>query len=386
MFDTTPFYAESGGQVGDQGHMLLHKHAIKTDTRTNIIDTKKLGDDIVHIVEGSVLEGNFKEPISATLEVQKSIRRDTARNHTATHLLHAELRAVLGDHVHQAGSYVGPDRLRFDFTHFEKVSMEQQMEIQQRINTLIMQNTEVVTDIKPYAEAINEGAQALFGEKYGNEVRVVSIDNASKELCGGTHVERIGDIGLFIIVSESSVATGVRRIEAITGSEALKQMRSQQLTLNNLKYRMKVPEEEIVEKIVNMNDRIRTLEKESEELKNKLLTLDIDRYFKNEQRFKDHPLYTNLVDVENMDQLKALGDKVREKMKSGIAVFGTVVKDTPQVLCVVTDDLVKEGIKAGNIVKVLGKALGGGGGGKPHMATAGGKDARQNRRCNKSYC
>ncbi|MCD6337235.1 MAG: alanine--tRNA ligase [Candidatus Marinimicrobia bacterium] len=373
VFDKTPFYAESGGQVGDKGQLILHKHNINTDARINVIDTKKIGNDIVHIVEGSVLEGN-KKPITATLEVQQSIRRDTARNHTATHLLHAELRAILGDHVHQAGSYVGPDRLRFDFTHFEKVSMEQRIDIQQRINTRIMQNTPVVTDIKPYTEAIRDGAQALFGEKYGDEVRVVSINEMSKELCGGTHVERSGDIGPFIIVAENSVASGVRRIEAITGSTALDILKIQQTVIMKLRDAIKLPEEEIADKVISMSNYVRTLEKENSELKSKLLTLDIDIYFQNERNIDGKSLFVNRVDVENIDQLKAIGDKVREKMKSGIAVFGAVIKNTPQVLCVVTDDLVKEGIKAGNIVKSLGKAMGGGGGGKSHMATAGGKD------------
>ncbi len=373
VFENTPFYAESGGQVGDKGHLILHKHSIKTGARTNVVDTRKIGDDIVHIIEGSVLEGNTK-PITATLEVQQSIRRDTARNHTATHLLHAELRSVLGDHVHQAGSYVGPDRLRFDFTHFEKVSVEQLIDIQQRINTRIMQNISVDTKIKPYTEAIRDGAQALFGEKYGDEVRVVTIKDTSQELCGGTHVERSGDIGLFIIVSESSIASGVRRIEAISGIAALDVLKIQQTVLSGLREAMKHPENEILEKVINMNTYVRNLEKENSELKSKLLTLDVDLYFQNERKLDDKPLFVNRVDVENMDQLKVLGDKVREKMKSGIAVFGAVIKDTPQVLCVVTDDLVKEGIKAGNIVRILGKALGGGGGGKPHMATAGGKD------------
>lgn len=374
VFDKTPFYAESGGQVGDKGQALIQKHQIKTGAETNIIDTKKMGDDIVHIAEGSVLDGNTR-PVTATLEVQKSIRRETARNHTATHLLHAELRSVLGDHVHQAGSYVGPDRLRFDFTHFEKVSNEQLMEIQQRINTLIMQNIKVKTEIRPYAEAINDGAQALFGEKYGDEVRVVSIDGASKELCGGTHVDRCGDIGLFLIASESSVASGVRRIEAVTGTAALGVLRKQQKLISRLKDTMKLHEEEILDKIIDMNTGIKSLEKENSELKNKLLTLDVDSFFSNQKELFGHPLYINKIDVENMDQLKSLGDKIREKMKSGIGIFGSVINETPQVLCVVSDDLVKEGIKAGNIVRALGKALGGGGGGKPHMATAGGKDA-----------
>jgi alanyl-tRNA synthetase len=377
VFDKTPFYAESGGQVGDKGQMLLQKHSgIKTDARTNIIDTKKMGEDIVHVVEGSVLEGDSKQ-IKATLEVQESLRRDTARNHTATHLLHAELRSTLGEHVHQAGSYVGPDRLRFDFTHFEKVPYELQMEIQQRVNTVIMQNIEVKTEIKPYAEAINEGAQALFGEKYGDEVRVVSVRGASKELCGGTHVRRSGDIGLFMIVSESSVASGVRRIEAVTGKAAYDVLKKQHRTITEIKDVLKAPEKDLAEKVNEMTLTIRHLEKDVIELKSKMLTLDVDAYLKEPRDINGNTYYINKVNVENMDQLKALGDKVREKMSSGVAVFGTIIKETPQILCVVTDDLVKSGIKAGNIVKILGKALGGGGGGKPHMATAGGKDTEK---------
>jgi len=250
----------------------------------------------------------------------------------------------------------------------------QQVDIQQRINTRIMQNIAVHTEVKPYAEAIRDGAQALFGEKYGDEVRVVTIKDASRELCGGTHVERSGDIGLFIIISESSVASGVRRIEAITGTTALDVFKTQQTVLSGLRDAIKHPEDEILERVISMNAYVRNLEKENSELKSKLLTLDIEPYFQNERKFEDKSLFVNRVNVENMDQLKALGDKVREKMKSGIAIFGSVINNTPQVLCVVTDDLVKEGIKAGNIVKSLGKAMGGGGGGKPHMATAGGKD------------
>lgn len=373
VFDKTPFYSESGGQVGDKGKLTLIKDKVDSGVEHLIIDTKKMNDDIVHIVEGSPIDSSSKS-ISGKLEVQQSLRRDTARNHTATHLLHAELRNLLGDHVHQAGSYVGPDRLRFDFSHFEKVTTEQQLELQQYINALIMQNYKVETNILSYDEAINTGAQALFGEKYGDEVRVVSMSNVSKELCGGTHVERLGDIGLFVIINESSVASGVRRIEAITGSAALKYIKDQQSLVLSLKEDMKLEESKILDKVRNMNTQIRLLEKENIELKSKLLTLDLSDYFTNKVTYKEKTLFVNRIDVENMDQLKALGDKVREKMESGLAVFATVIKDTPQVLCVVTDDLVKEGFKAGNIVRELGKALGGGGGGKPHMATAGGKD------------
>jgi alanyl-tRNA synthetase len=248
------------------------------------------------------------------------------------------------------------------------------MNIQQRINTLIMQNSAVNSEIKPYAEAIREGAQALFGEKYGTEVRVISIADESRELCGGTHVERSGDIGLFLIVSESSVASGVRRIEAVTGVRAYEELKSMQKLMAGLKEKIGIVHDDVLDRISHMGSEISRFKKENSELKNKLLTLDLDAYFDNKRHYNGHPLYVNKVDVENMDQLKVIGDKVREKMKSGIAVFLSVVNDMPQVLCVVSDDLVKEGVKAGNLVKLLGRILGGGGGGKPHMATAGGKD------------
>ena len=374
VFENTPFYAESGGQVGDKGKMTLYKENVDSGVEHLVIDTKKMNDDIVHVVEGSPVDSSTKS-ITARLEVQKSLRRDTARNHSATHLLHAELRNMLGDHVHQAGSFVGPEYLRFDFTHFEKVNAGQQLELQEHINTLIMQNYKIHTDLLSYDDAIKSGAQALFGEKYGDEVRVVSMGNVSKELCGGTHVERSGDIGMFVIINESSVASGVRRIEAITGSTAIKYLKDQQELVITLKEDLKLSEDKISDKVNEMISHIRILEKENGELKSKLLTLDLNAYFNNEVNYKEKTLYVNRVEVENMDQLKTLGDKIREKMKSSLAVFGTVIKDTPQVLCVISDDLVKEGFKAGNIVRELGKALGGGGGGKPHMATAGGKDA-----------
>ncbi|MFA6617463.1 MAG: alanine--tRNA ligase [Candidatus Neomarinimicrobiota bacterium] len=370
VFDKTPFYPESGGQVGDKGTLLLND----SDVKHLIVDTRNMNDDIVHIVEGTPIDSSNKA-INAKLVVQESLRRDTTSNHTATHLLHAELRNLLGDHVHQSGSYVGPDRLRFDFTHFEKVTAEQQAEIQERINMLIMQNYEIKIELLSHDEAIKSGAQALFGEKYGEEVRVVNIGHISRELCGGTHVKRSGDIGLFIIINETSVSSGIRRIEAISGKAAMKYIKDQQALIFSLKEEMKLSEDKILDKVCDMYTQVRLLEKENTELKNKLLTTDINAYFANEISFKGKSLFVNRVDVENMEQLKALGDKVREKMKSGLAVLATVIKGTPQVLCVVSDDLVKEGFKAGNIVRELGKALGGGGGGKPHMATAGGRDA-----------
>ncbi len=372
VFDRTPFYAEAGGQIGDKGHIRMQtRHGSKTFP---VVDTQKMHNDIVHVVPGDIVQDVLKYD-DLELQVNEGKRLDTARNHSATHLLHAALENLLGEHVKQAGSYVGPERLRFDFTHFRKLHREEILELQREVNEKIFRNIPVKTQKKHYVEAVREGAKALFGEKYGDEVRVVSMGEISCELCGGTHVDRTGDIGLFIIVNESSVSSGIRRIEALTGEAALRMMEQRQETLMLLRTRLKTEEGEIAGRILNMQKQIKEIEKENLELRSKLLSLDIDRYFRNKKTYRGVPLYINDVRAESMDQLKALGDKVRNKMKSGIAVFGTVIGETPQLLCVVSDDLVKRGFKAGNIVRGLGKALGGGGGGKPHMATAGGKDA-----------
>ncbi len=374
VVDKTPFYAESGGQTGDKGHIVFTDPETGKMDYSRVLDAQKIGNDIVHIIEGRVFDTHPSDSGLLTLEVNESTRRDTARNHSATHLLHAALRKMLGDHVHQSGSYVGPDRLRFDFTHYEKVSPQQQREIQQLVNLEILKNLPVETEEKHYIEAVSSGAQALFGEKYGDIVRVVKMGDVSMELCGGTHVGRTGDIGPFFIVGESSVASGIRRIEAVTGTAGLDLMQAQQTLLADIRDMLRTPEARLKERVAALGADLKVLEKENAELKAKLLSSDISGFFEGSLSYRNAPLYVNRVEVENVDQLKNLGDRVREKMKTGVAIFGSVIGGMPQVLCVVSDDLVKEGVKAGNIVKSLGKAIGGGGGGKPHMATAGGKD------------
>ncbi|MBN2780341.1 MAG: alanine--tRNA ligase [Candidatus Marinimicrobia bacterium] len=374
VVDKTPFYAESGGQTGDKGHIVFTDPGTGKMDYGRVLDAQKIGNDIVHIIEGRIFDTHPADSGPLILEVNESTRRDTARNHSATHLLHAALRKMLGDHVHQSGSYVGPDRLRFDFTHYEKVSPQQQREIQQLVNLEILKNLPVETEEKHYIEAVSGGAQALFGEKYGDIVRVVKMGDVSMELCGGTHVGRTGDIGPFFIVGESSVASGIRRIEAVTGTAGLDMMQAQQTLLADIRDMLRTPEARLKERVSALGADMKVLEKENAELKAKLLSSDISGFFEGSGSYRNAPLYVNRVEVENIDQLKNLGDRVREKMKTGVAIFGSVIGGMPQVLCVVSDDLVKEGVKAGNIVKSLGKAIGGGGGGKPHMATAGGKD------------
>ncbi|MDX9779929.1 MAG: alanine--tRNA ligase [Candidatus Neomarinimicrobiota bacterium] len=368
VFDKTPFYAEAGGQIGDRGYLSVGDRMIR------ISDTRKIGEDIVHIPEEGCIESllTTKEPV--LLRVNAGIRMDTARNHSATHLLHAALQEALGLHVHQAGSYVGPDRLRFDFSHFEKISDEILNNIQHKINEEILSNIPVGEEEKKYSEAIREGAQALFGEKYGDVVRVIRMGEISVELCGGTHVSRTGDIGHFRILSESSVAAGIRRIEAVSGLAALSLAEGEQAMLTELSAVMKCPKEVLPEKVRELQRHLHQLEKNNRELSGELLSADMSAYMKDPRNYQGYPLYVNRVRVDNMDYLKEMGDKMRETMKSGIAVFAAVLNDTPQLLCVVSDDLVKAGIHAAALVRTLGKELGGGGGGKAHMATAGGRD------------
>lgn len=373
VFDRTPFYAESGGQVGDRGNIIFPSQAEKGKTTLYVKDTQLVGGEIVHICEKLPAPEYLQPGQSADLEVLESVRRDTARNHSATHLLHAALRKVLGKHVNQAGSYVGPDRLRFDFTHYEKTGADALKAIREMVNKSILRNEAVESEYKSYDEALRDGARALFGEKYGDTVRVIKMGDISSELCGGTHVQRTGDIGPFIILGESSVASGIRRIEAITGTAALDYISRQQELITNVCTQLKIREVELPGKILSLQQQLHELEKENRNLASEALYSDMESFFDRPAEYHGHPLYVNRVIVEDAGQLKLLGDKMREKMHSGIAIFGAVINDTPQVLCVVSDDLVKSGIHAGKIVRNLGKELGGGGGGKAHMATAGGK-------------
>lgn len=368
VFDQTPFYAEAGGQIGDRGYLSAGEHMIR------IADTRKIGDDIVHIPEESCLESLLATDETILLRVNEGLRMDTARNHSATHLLHAVLRSVLGEHVHQAGSYVGPDRLRFDFSHFEKIPRDTLKEIRHKINKEILANIPVREEEKKYNEAIHDGVQALFGEKYGDVVRVIRMGEVSAELCGGTHVSRTGDIGSFRILTESSVAAGIRRIEALTGTAALELAERDQDLLDALSEELKCPEDAIRQKIRDLQKELQQLEKANKALSTAVLTSDMAEYLKDPKNYKGHPLYVNRVHVKSMDYLKELGDRMRGTMKSGIALFAAVLNDTPQLLCVVSDDLVKAGVSAAALVRILGKELGGGGGGKAHMATAGGRD------------
>jgi len=366
----TSFYAESGGQIADTGEIT------GKGFRLQITDVRKQGDQILHF--GTFIEGNSISDSKVTATVTREQRLSTARNHTATHLLHKALKEVLGDHVNQAGSLVAADRLRFDFTHHEGLSAKQLNEVGWRVNAQIRADQSVEKEVKSYKDAIGQGATALFGEKYGDEVRVIKIENYSMELCGGTHVDRTGEIGYFRILNEESVAAGVRRIEAITGEAADLHMRKEAHLLQNAAVLLKCRPDEVLERIQALLDSRKELERDLKKARQSSTQSDVDGLLEKVQTVEGIPLVVQEVQVSTVDELRTLGDKLREKMKSGVGVLGAVMEDKVQILCVVTDDLIKsKNLKAGDVVREVAKLVEGGGGGKPHLALAGGKRVDQ---------
>ena len=361
----TPFYAESGGQLGDRGTI------VGPEGRGRVVDTIKRGDLIVHIVE--MTQGTIKTGQKVRLQVQEGRRMDTARNHTATHLLHAALRQVLGDHVKQSGSLVGPDRLRFDFTHFSSISREELKEIEALVNEKVRADMEVRTETLSRQEAEARGAMALFGEKYGDRVRVVTIGDFSMELCGGTHLDRTGQIGLFKLLSESSVASGIRRIEAVTGGRAVETVQAQEDTLLETAANLKCPVSAVAEKSRAVMEQVKRLEKE---VKQALATgkgLDLDRMVQEAVSINGLKVIANKVDIPDAGALRELGDRLRDKLaQNGVVVLGAESAGKALLLCMTTKDIAGKKVHAGNIIKAIAKEVGGGGGGRPDMAQAGG--------------
>jgi len=367
IVEETPFYAESGGQVGDQGE-------IKAPSgRAKVLNTIKRGDLIVHQIE--VLEGELLLNQEVELSVYEGPRMDTARNHTATHLLHAALKQVLGDHVKQAGSLVGPDRLRFDFTHFSAVSLEELQQVEDIVNEQVRADQEVHTEVLAYQEALERGAVALFGEKYGEKVRVVAIPGFSMELCGGTHLPRTGMIGLFKIVHESSVSSGIRRIEAVTGKAAVEEVHKMENLIHETANAIKSPVPELSQKAAKLLAQIKELEKELEKARMGKAGADPASLAAQAVSVKDVKLVSAQVDLGDPKALRTLGDRIRDNLgSSGVVVLGTKNKNKALLLVMVTKDLTKR-VKAGDMVSKLAKMVGGGGGGRPDMAQAGGPNA-----------
>ena len=365
VLDQTPFYAESGGQIGDTG-------TIKGSGVDLIVQDVQLdGEYYVHHCTGTI----GKDISTVECRVDSEKRQRTRKNHTATHLMHKALKMVLGDHVQQAGSLVHPDYLRFDLTHFEKISKKEIREIENIVNSEILINNKLDVSIKAFDEAKKEGAVAMFGEKYGDQVRVITVADFSKELCGGTHVDRTGDIGLFKITEETSLASGVRRIVAVTGPKAVEFVQDQVAALDEVKSQLKCNLNSIPDRLGQLIKDNKTLEKELKKQKKSNSSFDTKILLKEALIIENKTIVIKMTDAEDMDSLKDFGNSLLLKLKNGIGVLGAVA-DKPMLVVVVTDTLIEAGIKAGDLAKQIGSIMGGGGGGRPNLATAGGKDQK----------
>ena len=364
--DVTPFYAEMGGQIGDTGFIF-------NDTfKAKVVDTKKnIGGKIVHFVE--VLSGEVKVGDKITLEVDKDRREDIKRNHTATHLLDRALVKVLGSHVHQAGSYVSNDRLRFDFSHFEGLTEEEIIKVEDLVNEAIMSVTPVVTEIMDLQDAKNSGAIGIFDDKYADKVRVVSAGEYSKELCGGTHIDNTGKIGLFKIVSESGIAAGTRRIEAVIGKEAFKLVNEKKDLLKEVSSKLKCSEKEVLNKLAQNLKEIKEKEKEIAVLKSKFAYMGIDDIIASSKNIKGiNVISYELKDVDG-DALRDVCEKVRDKVENSIVLLMSANAGKVIICAMASKDAVSKGAHCGKLIKEVSAILGGGGGGRPDMAQAGGK-------------
>jgi alanyl-tRNA synthetase len=366
VFDETPFYGESGGQVGDQGKILAG------GIEYQVVDTQKMNDRIIHLIKktGQTIQktGNFE------LVIDERRRRATACNHSATHLLQAALRKVLGEHLHQSGSLVTPERLRFDFTHFEKIADSDLQKVERLVNEAITKAIPVCTEVKSYQDAVSGGATALFDEKYGDKVRVVTMGAISQELCGGTHVTNTNQIRLFRIIAEGSVATGIRRIEAVTGDEALALYNQERDILAEVNQLLKTDSSQVITKLNNLMEEYTKLQKEIAKTNQDQASNRIKELLAEIKPIGVAKYITARVDGFNMEQLREAIDKLRDTMGSGVAVLGALTEGKVAFVVGVTKDLTAK-IQAGSLIKVVAAETGGSGGGRPDMAQAGGKDA-----------
>lgn len=368
MLDKTPFYAESGGQVADVG-------TITAPGLRLVVEDVQKGPRGQHLHRVRVEEGTVRVGAIVTATIDEQRRRATEKNHTATHLLHRALKNVLGEHVNQAGSLVAPDRLRFDFTHFGAMTEEELQRVEQEVNEQIWKNIEVTTMYKPLQEAKAMGAMALFGEKYGEIVRVVQVGDYSLELCGGCHVRNTAEIGLFKIVSESGIGSGTRRIEAVTGQQAYVYLDEQLQRMRRAAALLKASPAELVERIEALQQQYKELQRENESLRSKLGRWQAQELAQRKVTVNGVNVVAAAVQAPDMEALRTVADEVKAAIGSGIVLLGTVVNGKVQLVAMVTPDLVKQGYHAGNIVKEAARRCGGGGGGRPDMAQAGGKDA-----------
>ena len=366
VFERTPFYAESGGQVADRGEI------IALGFKGEVLDVKKLPDKrhihFVKVVEGELFVGNEYE-----LVVNRNYRLNIEKNHTATHLLNEALRQQVGTHIKQAGSLVTDDKLRFDITHFAPLTKEEIERVEQEVNEQIWNALEIKTEEMPIAEARKLGAQALFGEKYGDVVRVVSIGDYSIELCGGTHNANSSEVGIFKIVSESGVAAGVRRIEALTGKAAYEYLRKQEETLRSVEKLTKGNSSNVIEKVSNLQVEIKKLTKEKEILQQKIANAELNNLVNDIKEVNGVNVLTSVVESENMNHLKQLVDNAKSKLENYVIAFASINEDKVNFV-VAVDKAITDKYNAGKLVNVLATVCDGRGGGRPDMAQAGAKN------------
>ncbi len=364
--DKTPFYAEMGGQTGDIG--LIYNDMF----RAKVLGTTKVNKTYVHKCE--ILSGEVKLGDDVRLLVSAPNRNAICANHTATHLLHAALKEVLGNHVQQAGSFVNAEGLRFDFNHFQAVSKEELLKVEELVNEKILHFMLVTTEVMSQADAIASGATALFGEKYGTDVRVVTVGDFSKELCGGTHVSNSGQIGAMKIVSESGVAAGVRRIEALTGIGILRALHESEMVVNEAAATLKTNPAGMLAKLISMSEEAKAVRKELEELKKASMGDSLDEMMAQAFEINGIKLVTKAFKDVNINDLRGLSDDVKKSYKGVILVLAAEAGEKVTFMVSITDDLLDKGYHAGNMIKQIAAAAGGGGGGKADMAQAGAKD------------
>ena len=367
ILDRTPFYGEAGGQVGDTG-------IIRTETGVaEVLDTTRPTPELIvhrcHLREGFIQVGQ-----RAVALVDSDRRAAIKRNHTATHLLHAALRRLIGEHAQQAGSLVAPDRLRFDFTHLEALTPEQLWDIQRFVNERVLLDEPVVVEYKSYRDAVAEGAIALFGEKYGERVRVVSIPSVSKELCGGTHVERTGEIGLFVITDESSVASGVRRVEAITGMRSAEFVWELLRIAQEVAQRLHVPMTDLPVEVAQLQEAVRQARREADRLQTELALERVTPLVQQASSVDGLKILSARVEAPSVDALRAIGDRLRDRLGSGVVILGTAIGDRPALVAMATRDAVQRGVNAGEVIRAITPIIGGRGGGRADLAQGGGSD------------
>ena len=366
ILDQTPFYAESGGQVGDKGELLGEAAKFSVGETLRPVEG-------IFVHKGTVKKGSFKTGDAVLAKVEAEERLDTVRHHTATHILHATLRSVLGEHVKQSGSLVAPDRLRFDFTHYTALSEREKDRVEYLVNERIIENHPVETTVMDIDQAIATGAMALFDEKYGDKVRVVTVKDVSKELCGGTHAQASGDIGFFKIVSEVGIAAGVRRIEALAGRRAYQAVKKEEQSIAEISQMLKASDADIVGRVERMMNQLKETERELDRMKHKLQSNQAGDVIAEARDIKGIRVLAKRVDGMDAKDLRDFGDKLRDKLGNGVLALGSSKDDKVNLIVMVTKDLTDR-FPAGNIIKDMALLLGGTGGGKPDLAQAGGKD------------